>query len=170
MYMELLALLNSSLLELLISSSAQGAPTWTRNFGQLQHYQHTQELRRMLERNVGKGGKVCFACALSSGVEKTLCNIPFSERNCVGHMWSGRNGRFDRLSNSTNRLFHCWYCWKDLSPKTDATKYLGQKETRLCGLSMCPEPLPVSTILSNTELRAAYASYNFNAMLYTIFC
>ena len=70
-------------------------------------------------------------------------------------MQNGRNGRLDRLSNSTNRLFHCWYCWKDLSPKTDATKYLGQKETRLCGLSMCPEPLPVSTILSNTELRAA---------------
>ena len=70
-------------------------------------------------------------------------------------MQNGRNGRLDRLSNSTNRLFHCWYCWKDLSPKTDATKVLGQKETRLCGLSMCPEPLPVSTILSNTELRAA---------------
>ena len=74
---EAIALLNSSLLELLISSSAQGASTWTRNFGQLQHYQHTQELRRMLERMLERAGKFVLHVRCRAELKKPCATYLF---------------------------------------------------------------------------------------------
>ena len=75
--MRLIALLNSSLLELLISSSAQGSPTWTQNLGQLQQNQQPQELRRKLERMLERAGKFVLHVCCRAEFEKPCATYLF---------------------------------------------------------------------------------------------
>ena len=72
-----IALLNSSLLELLISSSAQGSPTWTQNLGQLQQNQQPQELRRKLERMLERAGKFVLHVCCRAEFEKPCATYLF---------------------------------------------------------------------------------------------